>query len=114
MLGVTVTNEKGTNDWRRIAVIREYQRNRKFVSFEPLLRPLPKRVSLSEVNWMIIGALSKGRGEYVQPEKEWVRDIVGRSKELGIPVFMKGTLTCGLGRPVQEYPRTFSQMMARS
>lgn len=100
-------------DWRRIDVIRRYKiKNRKAVSFEPLLGPLPPDVSLKGIDWVIIGALSIerldqfgstiDRNRYVQPKREWVEDIVARAEG---KVWMKKTLRDFKPKDrIQEYP----------
>ena len=66
MLGATVTNEgkepfremtdrpNDIEDWKRIEILRAFEGNRRFISFEPLLGPLPEHVSLSGIDWVII------------------------------------------------------------
>jgi protein gp37 len=120
ILGTTVTNEGPDTlpemtepykakadvtlkDWERLELLRNSAKgNRKAVSFEPLLGPLPEDVSLKRMDWVIVGSLSAGR-KLIQPKKEWVKDIVDRSKEVGASIFMKNTLT-DFKRLIQKYP----------
>jgi len=104
MLGATVTNEQGTQDWERIAVLRKYK-NQKLVSFEPLLGSLPNDVSLEGLSWVIVGAYTGADEKRHRPDRAWVSDIVARSRKLDIAVFLKPTLgDSWKGRPIQNYP----------
>jgi len=46
----------------------------KFVSFEPLLGPKPKHLSLNGLDWIIIGARTGSKK--VQPNPRWVKEIL--------------------------------------
>jgi protein gp37 len=128
ILGATVTNEKGTDDWKRISALRQYE-NRIFLSFEPLLGELPQDVSLKGMDWAVVGALSfrhakekealghetlqgvkwgrghRGRDIFLEPPKEWVNDIVKRARGAGAKVFLKPSLgKAWKGKLIREYP----------
>ena len=63
----------------------------KFVSFEPLLGPIPDLDSnLCGIDWIIIGAQT-GPGAR-PPKKEGVEDIIGEARSQDIPVFLKDNL----------------------
>jgi len=62
--------------------------NHKFISFEPLLGPVSGMVE-RWMDWIIIGAQTNPN---VQPEREWVQDILNRADKFGIPVLMKHNL----------------------
>ncbi len=58
----------------------------KFVSFEPLLGPLPK-LYLNGIDWAIVGGES---GPGARPmEREWVLDIKSQCQNEGVPFFFK-------------------------
>ncbi len=67
----------------------------KYISFEPLLqvidcnKPWDKRLTLSGIKWIIIGAQTK---PYRSPKIEWVKEIVDACDKAGIPVFLKENL----------------------
>lgn len=78
-----------------------------FVSFEPLLRPIPLfalEYLIPQLKWVIVGAQT-GPGA-VKPKKEWVEEIVEACKSKDIPLFLKDNLLeiySGLPR-IQEIP----------
>ncbi len=70
-------------------------RHKTFLSIEPLLKPFPRQgspESLESVDWIIIGAMTGPDRKSHEPEFEWVRNIVLRADDKGIPVFMKDSL----------------------
>lgn len=56
-----------------------------FVSFEPLIRPLP--VDIERLDWIIIGADSR-RGAKKAPD-DWARELMRQAEAAGIPVWLK-------------------------
>ena len=67
-------------------------KNNLFVSCEPLLESVEMPdVLWWRLNWLIIGALSKGKTK-IQPQKEWVEYLIGWASQYGIPVWMKDNL----------------------
>jgi protein gp37 len=65
-----------------------------FVSCEPLLGPAPTPLTLTGVDWIIIGPKSdrRGRNGYIQPHRDWLGTILDNSSALAIPVYMKSGL----------------------
>jgi len=72
----------------------------KFVSFEPLLGPIPD-LDLDEIDWIIIGART-GPGA-VPPRKEWVEDIIKKARLEDVPLFLKDNLHWA--EQVREWPQ---------
>jgi len=92
-VGVTATNDLAytfaTHGLEKI------QAKVKYISFEPLLQGIDcnkqwdKRLTLSGINWLIIGAQTK---PYKPPKIGWVKEIVKTADRAGIPVFLKDNL----------------------
>lgn len=97
--GTTVTNEN--EDWKNIEEIKKVNAKVRFVSFEPLLGPLPQEIDLNGLEWVIIGKLTGSKR--VKLDEEWVNDIVTRAGLLGIPVFLKNNLR--YPNPMQNFPQ---------
>ena len=60
--------------------------NIKFVSFEPLLGPIPN-LNLSGIDWVIVGGESGPNSRPI--EKSWVIEIRNQCREKNIPFFFK-------------------------
>jgi len=59
---------------------------RRFLSLEPLLGPLPS-LDLAGIDWVIVGGES---GPGARPmELEWAGDLVGQCKAAGVATFVK-------------------------
>jgi protein gp37 len=58
----------------------------RFLSIEPLLGPIP-RLSLSGIDWVIVGGESGGRRRDIAPD--WVRQIRDRCLDARVPFFFK-------------------------
>jgi protein gp37 len=101
-IGTTVTNEN--DDWKNVELIKKVHAPVAFVSFEPLLGPLPAGVSLRGLDWIIIGKLTGSRK--VKLDIHWVWDILARAEQLDIPVFVKNNLLkeFPLLSKTQEFP----------
>lgn len=84
-IGVSVNRKQ---DLDRIDRLRETSARWKAVSFEPLYEDIP--VDLKGINWVIIGAQTR---PVVQPEPEWVDNLMMEAKHHEIPVFLKNNLT---------------------
>jgi protein gp37 len=97
--GTTVTNTDG--DWKNIEAIKKIPAKVRFVSFEPLLGPLPDNICLDGLQWIIIGKLTGSKR--VKLDESWVNDIVTRAGLLGIPVFLKNNLH--YPNPMQNFPQ---------
>ncbi len=82
-MGVSVESEKYTF---RIDHLRQTQARVKFLSLEPLLRPLPG-LDLRGIHWIIVGGES---GPGARPmKKEWVTDIRDQCLASGVSFFFK-------------------------
>jgi len=97
-VGTTVTNEN--DDWKNVAEIKKVNAKVRFVSFEPLLGPLPEDVSLKGLEWVIVGKLTGSNK--VPINFEWLTSIIDKTADLGIPLFLKNNL--GLARKMQQFP----------
>jgi protein gp37 len=93
-LGVSVTDMKGT--WR-VDWLNKAQVSVRFVSLEPLRSRMLNDGWNANLDWLIIGGMT-GRFA-VQPEREWVREILGYVK---CPVFLKDNLEYPVIR--REFP----------
>jgi len=58
----------------------------KFISFEPLIGPIPQ-IDLKGINWVIVGGESGPRARYMKPE--WVRIIRDQCIQQNTPFFFK-------------------------
>jgi protein gp37 len=58
----------------------------KFISFEPLLGPIPG-IDLQGIDWVIVGGESGPKARPMKPE--WVTDIRDQSLSAGVPFFFK-------------------------
>jgi len=102
-VGVTATN----NDMAFMAVgyLRQIEAKVKFISFEPLLKPVIRWIGDAEylfqhLNWVIIGAQTKPA---VFPRIEWVEEIVGACDRAGVSVFLKDNLKPILPKEVPTF-----------
>jgi len=90
-VGVTVTNK--TMYPQALAGLNVIEARVKYISFEPLLSPIPVLFSYafdkSDIDWLIIGAQTKPSR---MPEIAWVREIIEAADKAGIPVFLKDNL----------------------
>ena len=82
-MGVSVESQDYES---RIDDLRETGARIKFVSFEPLLGPLPD-LNLQGIDWAIVGGES-GPGARSM-EKEWVLEIKVQCRRAGVPFFFK-------------------------
>lgn len=71
----------------------------RFVSFEPLLKPV--NPNLSGINWIIIGADST-RGA-AKAEDWWADNLIAQARALNIPVFVKANYN--YHTLIEEFPR---------
>ena len=107
-VGVTATNPAALRN--AMFYLDKVEAKVKYISMEPLLEDMKGideyepdisevayALSLSIINWLIIGAQTK---PYKPPKIEWVREIVEAADKAGIPVFLKDNLKPLLrGRP---------------
>jgi protein gp37 len=70
----------------RIADLRRTGAHTKFISFEPLLGPIP-RVDLRGIHWAIVGGESGPRARPIR--REWVLQLRDQCLEAGVPFFFK-------------------------
>lgn len=71
----------------------------KFISFEPLLRPILP--DLEGIDWIIIGART-GSKPFV-PSKEWVDTLTEIARAANVPVFLKDNLM--RSEQIREWPK---------
>jgi protein gp37 len=107
-MGVSVE----TNDYLfRVDHLRETPAHIKFISFEPLLGPIPD-LDLTGIDWVIVGGES---GPGARPmKKEWVTDIRDRCLDSNVAFFFKqwgGVNKKKAGRLLDG--RTWNQMPER-
>lgn len=98
------TSATGAEDWGRVRELSKIPARVKFVSLEPFIGKTPDLGRVREFDWLIVGRLT-GHGRARDPEPRALVYLWAQAKSLGIPVFLKGSLT-GLwpGRLVQKYP----------
>jgi protein gp37 len=82
-MGVSIENQDYIP---RIDQLRQIHASVKFLSFEPLLGPLPN-LDLDHIDWVIVGGESGPRARPIK--KEWIIDIRNRCQKKGIPFFFK-------------------------
>ena len=110
-LGVSVTCQE---DVWRIEQLQKLRRNTNlchnhlFVSFEPLHGPIS--CNLSGIEWAIIGAESGNRKEKIEPQADWVNDLMENAEERGIHIFLKDNLAPYLF-PAFDMPQEFPGAM---
>ncbi len=97
-----------------LATTRKKHETRLYASVEPL-RNSPSKETLHQIkhlNWLIIGAQSRpGNKPPLQPEPEWVKNLVETADNHGLPVFLKNNLDCenlGIERR-QEHPASMKK-----
>lgn len=92
----------------RIDHLRQTTGALKFLSFEPLLGPLPN-LDLSGIDWVIVGGESGPRARAM--DQDWVIDIREQCTKAGVPFFFKqwgGTNKKKTGRVLEG--RTWDEM----
>jgi len=82
-MGVTVENADCTF---RIDHLRQTDAAIKFISFEPLLSPIPN-IDLEGIDWVIVGGESGPKSRPMEPQ--WATNIRDQSTAAGIPFFFK-------------------------
>jgi len=82
-MGVTVEN---ADCMFRIEDLRETGATIKFISFEPLLGPLPN-IDLKGINWVIVGGESGPKARPMKPE--WATNIRDQCLSEKVPFFFK-------------------------
>ena len=100
-LGTTVT---GFDDYLRKIFLFKMKARVRFVSYEPILIPLPPVFPVG-LDWLIMGRLT-GHGNGRNPELDTIKNIIEGCKDLHIPLFMKDNLrSIWPGPLIQEMPR---------
>jgi protein gp37 len=105
LMGVTVENADYTF---RIDHLRQTSAALKFISFEPLLGPVPD-IDFEGIDWVIVGGESGPHARPIHPD--WVIDIRDQCRNAKIPFFFKqwgGTNKKKAGRILQG--RTYNQI----
>jgi protein gp37 len=82
-MGVTVENADYAS---RIDYLRQTPASVKFISFEPLLGPIPD-INLEGIDWVIVGGESGPGAREMQPD--WATDIRDQCITADIPFFFK-------------------------
>ncbi len=95
--------ESDASLWRKEALLRARARVR-FVSFEPLLGPMPG-LSLDGLGWVIIGAETGPRK--VSAERSWVQGIIDAARAASVPVFVKNNVHWH--EPLREWPEAIEE-----
>lgn len=111
-IGVSVTNK---SDKAKIDEIKKYVKSKHYhVAFEPLFEDLGE-LDLSGIEWIVIGGELGSRKGKIQPEKEWVLNIVKQAREQNIPVAMKSSLLNIVGEEnfIQEIPKEFEKILKK-
>jgi protein gp37 len=62
-----------------------------FFSIEPILERI-KKIDLTSIEWVIIGAEIGNRKNKIIPKREWIADIVDACRDAKVPLFMKNSL----------------------
>ncbi len=71
----------------RIDTLRDVPAKVRFISFEPLLGPIPTDIDLTGIHWAIVGGES---GPHARPiNYQWVLDIRGACERQGVKFFFK-------------------------
>lgn len=99
--GTTVDGTKRTagNDHTLVWATSAYCRITRFISFEPLLRPVDP--DLFGIQWIIIGADSNKGAE--KPPKEWADRLIRKARINNIPVWVKDNY--GYPETIKEFPK---------
>ena len=105
-LGVTITKESDfekNDEWWGWFF---NEANITFLSFEPLLKPIPiEWIGYSNIDWVIIGAETGNRKDKVIPKKEWIEDIVNYCNIRNIFIYLKDSLKEIYPVEIKEFPK---------
>jgi protein gp37 len=82
-MGVSVENK---DVMQRIDLLRQTSAKVKFISFEPLLGPLPN-LNLKKIDWVIVGGESGPKARNMK--QEWVSDLQHQCKKTEVAFFFK-------------------------
>ena len=84
-LGVSVENQHWAEI--RIPVLQQVQAAVRFLSVEPLIKPVTLANYLQDIHWVIVGGESGPKARPI--EEEWVRNILNECKTARVPFFFK-------------------------
>jgi len=103
-LWLGVSQDCKTTDLDAIRALKLTNARVKFVSFEPLLGPLPEEETdlFYRLDWIIVGAQTGPRA--VTPEREWVEEIIHEARIWDVPIFLKDNLIMHDYEPIREWP----------
>lgn len=91
MLGVSVgsSGKEYPSTTHRIEQLRDVDAPMKWVSFEPLLEPMPE-LALDHLDWMVVGGEShKQTDDRREMEHEWARELLGQAREQDVAYWFK-------------------------
>jgi len=97
-LGVTVNT---LQDLWRVECLEKTDAKVKFVSLEPLYSHIPYLFRY-KVDWIIVGAQTRPN---LQPQLEWVEDLVDQARKMEVPIFLKNNIQWPLTDRPQEFPK---------
>jgi protein gp37 len=106
-MGVSVENQCWAD--RRIPALLDVPAAVRFLSVEPLLKPVDLRAYLDGIDWVIVGGESGPRARPIDPD--WVRNIRDQCVAARVPFFFKqwgGRTSKSGGRILDE--RTWDEM----
>ena len=84
-IGVSVENQYWAD--RRIPPLLTVPAAVRFLSVEPLLKPMTLRPYLKDLQWVIVGGES---GPHARPlQFDWIRDLCAQCQETRVPFFLK-------------------------
>lgn len=110
-IGVSVENQYWAD--RRIPALKGVHATTRFLSVEPLLKPVDLRLHLDNIHWVIVGGESGPKARRLDPN--WVRAVRDHCIAVGIPFFFKqwgGRTSKSGGRLLDG--RTWSEMPSTS
>ena len=84
-MGVSVENQYWAD--RRIPALLEVPASIRFLSVEPMLRPIDLRPYLDDLQWVIVGGESGPKARRIHPD--WVETVRDHCLEAGVPFFFK-------------------------
>lgn len=84
-MGVSVENQVWAD--RRIPCLKTVPASVRFLSCEPLLRPLDLRCHLKGIDWVIVGGESGAKARKMDPD--WVRNLRDQCSAASVPFFFK-------------------------
>lgn len=90
MLGVSVgsAGRDYPSTTHRIEQLRDVDVPLKWVSFEPLLEPMPS-LALDHIDWMVVGGESAPDEHRREMDDDWARDLLQQAREEDVPYFYK-------------------------